>query len=716
VVAIGNPEPEEEDQSLEMMEAEPSGQPVRTATPESQPPPTQSTDEEPQQNGHVTDTPTENTQDTNDTTKVGNSHSFPPETFQQEDAVYPQKYHIIIPSYSSWFDYESVHVIEKRGVPEFFNGKNRSKTPEVYTAYRNFMVDTYRLNPFDYLSVTACRRNLAGDVCSIMRIHGFLEQWGLINYQIDGKGRSFAMGPPQTNHFNVLVDTPTGVQPLLPSKPPSAVDHVSKVGESAEQPGKTTPTPSVDNFGLKGDAYKEALDTNRKWTEQETLRLLEGIDMHRDDWNRVSQHVETRNQQECILHFLRLPIQDAYLEEDKLGPLAYQPVPFSKAGNPVMSTVAFLASVVDPRVAAAGAKAALTEFNKMKGDTDENVVKKLGQTSNSSSDVLSEGNISTAAAAALSAASVKAKHLATVEERKIKSLVASLVDLQIKKLEIKLRHVEELEEVLEQEKEALELQRQQLIADRQLFNKEQLKAQELRSLQSPTLAPQTPLQLTPLSLKPPVSVVKETPLDHPPPPPVTSQSLPLAKSDTQSEIEKMEVEMERELQLVKPQNREVQAESVPTQKADEGTVESNTEVTKTTEQTVTVVGDHKVKVQDEKTTPTDTTSDLPLTNDRDTELVADSSPRTEDPDPTSRHNTQPQTTDNTEVASTPVDTAPDVQLVSKEGGTSVGGETATDTPTSEDAAVEMMEVEGGSKDTTKVSTTTTTPLSTTTEQ
>ena len=174
--------------------------------------------------------------------------------------------------------------------------------------------------------------------------------------------------------------------------------------------------------------------------------------------------------------------------------------------------------------------------------------------------------------------------------------------------------------------------------------------------------------------------------------------------------------MERELQLVKPQNREVQAESVPTQKADEGTVESNTEVTKTTEQTVTVVGDHKVKVQDEKTTPTDTTSDLPLTNDRDTELVADSSPRTEDPDPTSRHNTQPQTTDNTEVASTPVDTAPDVQLVSKEGGTSVGGETATDTPTAEDAAVEMMEVEGGSKDTTKVSTTTTTPLSTTTEQ
>lgn len=45
-----------------------------------------------------------------------------------------------------------------------------------------------------------------------------------------------------------------------------------------------------------------------------------------------------------------------------MGPLSYQPIPFSKSGNPIMSTVAFLASVVDPRVAAAAAKAAMEEF------------------------------------------------------------------------------------------------------------------------------------------------------------------------------------------------------------------------------------------------------------------------------------------------------------------------------------------------------------------
>jgi hypothetical protein len=58
---------------------------------------------------------------------------------------------------------------------------------------------------------------------------------------------------------------------------------------------------------------------------------------------------------------------------------------------------------------------------------------------------------------------VKAKHLAAVEERKIKSLVALLVETQMKKLEIKLRHFEELETIMDREREALEYQRQQLI-------------------------------------------------------------------------------------------------------------------------------------------------------------------------------------------------------------------------------------------------------------
>ncbi|KAL0599815.1 SWI/SNF complex subunit SMARCC1 [Plecturocebus cupreus] len=51
---------------------------------------------------------------------------------------------------------------------------------------------------------------------------------------------------------------------------------------------------------------------------------------------------------------------------------------------------------------------------------------------------------------------LKLWHLAAVEERKIKSLVALLVETQMKKLEIKLRHFEELETIMDREKEATE--------------------------------------------------------------------------------------------------------------------------------------------------------------------------------------------------------------------------------------------------------------------
>ncbi|XP_006807622.1 SWI/SNF complex subunit SMARCC2 isoform X2 [Neolamprologus brichardi] len=527
-----------------------------------------------------------------------------------EDNVTEQTHHIIIPSYAAWFDYNSVHAIERRALPEFFNGKNKSKTPEIYLAYRNFMIDTYRLNPQEYLTSTACRRNLAGDVCAIMRVHAFLEQWGLINYQVDSESRPTPMGPPPTSHFHVLADTPSSLVPLQPktSQTPATQQMMSFPDKVKDKPA------DLQNFGLRTDMYskktsstksKSAASSMREWTEQETLLLLEGLEMYKDDWNKVSEHVGSRTQDECILHFLRLPIEDPYLEDSSssLGPLAYQPVPFSQAGNPVMSTVAFLASVVDPRVASAAAKSALEEFSRMKEEVPAALVEahvrrveeaarvsgrqdplyglegsgiagtglEEGERPDESNDEsksdnqsneekreaketkdganeeeekqaengkkeeergrepegereadktesemgdgekekdgkegteegqregesegerkakverdVGEGNLATAAASALAAAAVKAKHLAAVEERKIKSLVALLVETQMKKLEIKLRHFEELETIMDREREALEYQRQQLLADRQSFHMEQLKYAEMRARQ-----------------------------------------------------------------------------------------------------------------------------------------------------------------------------------------------------------------------------------------
>lgn len=553
----------------------------------------------------------------------------------QDDNVTEQANHIIIPSYASWFDYNCIHAVERRALPEFFNGRNKSKTPEVYIAYRNFMIDTYRLNPTEYLTLTAVRRNIAGDVCAIMRVHAFLEQWGLINYQVDVDARPTPMGPPSTSHFHVLVDTPSGLQPLNP--PRGQVSASNSSSSSATQQMLNLPKENGvglsskkeseningfgDNFGLKLDQYarknsyfksKAAANLSREWTEQETLLLLEALELYKDDWNKVCEHIGSRTQDECILHFLRLPIEDPYLEDtnNALGPLSYHPIPFSKSGNPIMSTVAFLASVVDPRIAASAAKAAMDEFAKLKdeippslaeqhsknvdasssssaaesnnvrsdqkttasdktekvssevekdkdnrnkdevsingGDADQQVIKQEaasedssasstdnnnkkdkedgkmdvdGQREESSSsqqsadksskesdvsseqqqqtkdgqqqseqlsstdvtmadkndtvntktkdkekeltekekNVIKESQISVAAAAALGSAAVKARHLAAIEERKIKSLVALLVETQMKKLEIKLKHFEELEAIMDREKETVRI-------------------------------------------------------------------------------------------------------------------------------------------------------------------------------------------------------------------------------------------------------------------
>ncbi|XP_054462680.1 SWI/SNF complex subunit SMARCC1b [Anoplopoma fimbria] len=478
-----------------------------------------------------------------------------PRLSEVEDNITEQTHHIIIPSYTSWFNYNSIHAIEKRALPEFFNGKNKSKSAEIFLAYRNFMIDTYRLNPQEYLSSTSCRRNLTGDVCAVIRVHAFLEQWGLVNYQVDAESRPLPMGPPPTPHFNVLADTPSGLAPLQ-HKPlqVSASQHMLYFPEkSKEKPS------DCQNFGLRSDIYTKkhpktkGTSAGREWTEQETLLLLEALEVYRDDWNKVSEHVGSRTQDECILHFLRLPIEDPYLEDSSasLGPLAYQPVPFSQSENPVMSTVAFLASVVDPRVASSAAKAALEEFSRVqvesvdkisemsnqpdktesmdaeiietnstshqvplrvdgltvepirakvegelvkrentenivteerdgRGDDDESVGRGDVDEARVIEQDLVEGSVVTAAAAALASAATKAKHLAAVEERKIKSLVALLVETQMKKLEIKLRHFEELETIMDREKEALEQQRQQLLTERQTFHTEQLKQAEIK--------------------------------------------------------------------------------------------------------------------------------------------------------------------------------------------------------------------------------------------
>ncbi|KAG5352106.1 hypothetical protein C0989_003831 [Termitomyces sp. Mn162] len=487
-----------------------------------------------------------------------------------------QTHEVIIPSYSAWFDMSQIHPVEQRSLPEFFNSRNRSKTPAIYKDYRDFMVNTYRLRPTEYLTVTACRRNLAGDVCAIMRVHAFLEQWGLINYQIDPEARPASLAPPFTGHFRVILDTPRGLQSMHPGTRPSHPANAPANG--TPNPPNTTPASlelrnsiyqttskssrpissteastlangavtngsavsqsytcdtcgadctSVRYHSLKdkkytlcapcyldgrfpstmfsGDFVKltqvgsvTPFGGSADWTDEETLRLLEGIEMYDDDWSKIEEHVGTRSSQQCIKRFLELPIEDPYLQaEGDMGALRFGRIPFEQADNPVMSVVAFLAGVVGPSVAAEAAKAALGDLtkdgevkeekaevekengsgetaekdddDKMNEDGTTDADTKVTPASTSGPNhtpTVPHSKVQRAAGLALRASAKAAQALADAEDAHIRSSLAQLIKLTLTKLEVKMQAFEELEGALEDERRAIEGERMKLVAER----------------------------------------------------------------------------------------------------------------------------------------------------------------------------------------------------------------------------------------------------------
>ncbi|GAM19479.1 hypothetical protein SAMD00019534_026540 [Acytostelium subglobosum LB1] len=464
----------------------------------------------------------------------------------------------------AWFKMSEIHDIEKAQMAEFFNGRSPSKTPEVYKEYRDFMINTYQQNPYQYLTLTAVRRNLVGDICSMMRVHSFLDHWGLINYFINPEGGYCIPAPqqpkPQTQQQPDAIKSPNKTSPSLTTTTststtttttsttttttsssaaePSSSSTITKPangnsnsGSSSNINGTITPSsrkinplelrsniygqPQVppkivcSNCGVDCSALRHQLnksltvpegatelppdllkvnlcnscfqngnyaqehtasdftmiqqevspDPPEEWTDQETLLLLEAIDIYGDSWADVAEHVATKTKEQCLLHFLRLPIEDNYLEDNLSKATnmkqsnqssSNQQLTSTTNGHEIMTMIGFLSKAVSANVATAAAKAAHEVLAKdMKGEINETLL-----------------NIQSASAATLAATSIKANSMKLAEERDIQSLILQIVSLQTKKLEIKLKYYSDLEGTLDRERILMEKSRQTLFLDR----------------------------------------------------------------------------------------------------------------------------------------------------------------------------------------------------------------------------------------------------------
>lgn len=59
-----------------------------------------------------------------------------------------------------------------------------------------------------------------------------------------------------------------------------------------------------------------AVTSSGKWTDQETLLLLEALELFSENWNEIAEHVATKTKAQCILHFVQMPIEDTFRDCD----------------------------------------------------------------------------------------------------------------------------------------------------------------------------------------------------------------------------------------------------------------------------------------------------------------------------------------------------------------------------------------------------------------
>lgn len=418
-----------------------------------------------------------------------------------------QTHAIIIPSYASWFRMKKIHKIEKDSLPEFFTGNHPSKSPKIYANYRNFMMNSYRLNPNEYLTLTSCRRNLVGDVGTLMRVHRFLNKWGLINYQVNPSFKpgyaieklpnENSVGLPYTGDFHVTYDTPRGLFPFDTYKPTTDNIDIGKLRSFLKSGGETEEKRGEKRTGEDTEGQSKRQRDN--WTSEEEDSLVKSIKEFKNDWYKIAKAVGNKTPQECVMKFLKLPIEDKYNEQlDKLGLLKYAPnFPISSVDNPVMSNLAFMTQLVDSEVAKAASLSARKVVDKqlieringadLNGhpkendkEVNENKDGEAKEGEENGKDPKTEDNteeIESCGAVASTFGIVGARsHLfASYEEREMNKLSATIVNQQLAKVDLKLEKVEEMEKNYELERQFLAKQQEELFIDRLALTQSTLK-------------------------------------------------------------------------------------------------------------------------------------------------------------------------------------------------------------------------------------------------
>ncbi|GAB4837922.1 hypothetical protein Ancab_027450 [Ancistrocladus abbreviatus] len=278
----------------------------------------------------------------------------------------------VVPVPAGWFSWTKIHPIEKKALPSFFNGKSESRTPEIYMEIRNWIMKKFHSNPSIGFELKDLSDLSMGNMDARQEVMEFLDHWGLINYHPFPPKEAANVGV----NVNADGDKPESVDSLIEklyqfenqqsdpqmvpranlsarSVPAGFFPESAIAEELAKQEGPSVEyhcnTCSADcsrkryhcqkqaDFDLCPECYNNGKfgsgmspsdfilmepaeasgASGGRWTDQETLLLLEALELYKENWNEIAEHVATKTKSQCILHFLQMPIEDSFLEGDK---------------------------------------------------------------------------------------------------------------------------------------------------------------------------------------------------------------------------------------------------------------------------------------------------------------------------------------------------------------------------------------------------------------
>ncbi|GAB2246705.1 hypothetical protein Droror1_Dr00006587 [Drosera rotundifolia] len=275
----------------------------------------------------------------------------------------------VVPVHAGWFSWKKVHQIEKQALPSFFNGKSENRNPEKYMEIRNWIMKKFLSNPNINIELEDLSDFSVEDLDVRQEVMEFLDHWGLINYHpfpqkvAADASPSNDSGNDMTEIGDSLIEKlyrfetehscPQIVQTgskLTPAVHARLFPESSIAEELAKQEGPSVGyhcnSCSADcsckryhcqkeaDFDLCSECYNngkfgsgmspsdfilmepaEASGSGSgKWTDQETLLLLEALELYKENWNEIAEHVATKTKAQCILHFLQMPIEDSFLD------------------------------------------------------------------------------------------------------------------------------------------------------------------------------------------------------------------------------------------------------------------------------------------------------------------------------------------------------------------------------------------------------------------